>query len=208
MSTFNEIRSEVKRRIGNRTDVEDRLGTWINDAYFDLLMEPEYSFHELDRQGLIITESGKREYSLNVFPDLWFILGVRDNTTEREVLRVHWKTFDRRAHTEGAPTRYTRFGSDIIFDPTPDGIYNILLRYRNRVNEMVAGTSPVIPREWHSMLTHLAVVKAYEGLEQFEKAAAQRQLVFTMEDNRKDQVELEDEDHENSIRVRLSQFGA
>lgn len=207
MPTFNEIQSEVKRRMGNRTDIDSRLPTWINDAYFDLLMEPEYSFHELDKSVTLITNADVREYDLSVYTDLWFILGLRDETNEREVLRTHWKSFDRRAHATANPTRYTRFGSTLILDPTPDDVYTILIRYRRRVNEMTAGTSPEIPREWHSMLTHLATVKAYEALEQFEKATAQRQLVIPMEDGRKDQVELEDEDHENAIRVRMDGFG-
>lgn len=207
MATFDEIRAEVRRRIGNRTDVEDRLGTWVNDAYFDLLMEPEYVFHELDKKIILITNPNQREYSLDPYTDLWFILGIRDNTNEREVNKVHWKTFDRRAHVESWPTRYARFDNMLELDPTPDGAYELQIRYRRRVNELTQGTSPEIPREWHSMLTHIAVVKAYEALEQFEKAAAQRQLLVPMEDLRKDLVELEDEDQESAFRVRLDGFG-
>lgn len=203
MATFDVIKAEVKKRLGNRQDIDERLNVWINDAYFELLMEPEFTFYELDFEFTIVTVADQRAYDLSGVNALWFILMMRDTTNEREVRKTSVKVIDRLATTTGQPNRYARFANTILLDPIPDDVYSLNVRYRLRPNELITGTSPVIGREWDEILVVLSTVKGYEALEQPEKAGAARTLLNPLIDGRKDQEILEDEDSEMGIRVRL-----
>lgn len=203
MATFDAIKNEVKKRLGNRQDIDDRLNMWINDAYFELLMEPEYTFFELDTIHLFDTEADRREYDLSLVAQLWFILMVRDLTNEREIRKTSVKYLDRISLTTGQPIRYARFADTLILDPTPDDVYSIRIRFRYRPNELVSGEMPLINREWDEVIVGLSTIKGYEALEQPEKAAAARNLLQPLLDMRKDQEVLEDEDSEIGVRVRM-----
>lgn len=203
MATFDVIKSEVKQRLGNRTDIDDRLPVWINDAYFEILMEPEYTFYELDRSYAFSTVAGQGTYDISSVTALWFILMLRDMTNEREIKKTSIKVLDRVASTQGQPIRYARFGQTIEFDPVPNDVFDIRIRYRYRANELVPGASPIIGREWDEVLVVLSTIKGYEALEQPEKAAAARQLLNPLIDARKDLEQLEDEDSDIGIKVRM-----
>jgi len=207
MASFDVIKSEVKKRLGNRTDIDDRLNIWINDAYFELLMEPEYTFYELDTMDYVVTVANQRIYDLSPIAGLWFILMLRDETNAREVRKTSIKVLDRAAYTTGQPSKYARFADTLELDPTPDGIYTLKLRYRRRPNILTSGAYPLLNREWDEVLVVLSTIKGYEGLEQPEKAGAARNLLGPLLDKRKDMEVLEDEDSEIGIKVRTSVHG-
>jgi len=207
MASFDVIKTEVKKRLGNRTDIDDRLNIWINDAYFELLMEPEFTFYELDTLDTIVTVANQRVYDLSTIAGLWFILMIRDETNSREVKKTSVKYLDRIARSIGQPNRYARFADTLELDPTPDDAYTLTIRFRYRPNQLVSGAYPLINREWDEVLVVLATIKGYEALEQPEKASAARNLLYPLLDKRKDQEVLEDEDSEFGLRVRLHNHG-
>lgn len=206
MGTFNSILTEVQRRLGNRTDISDRLPIWINDAYFELMLEPEFTFYELDTIWTFDTVASQRVYNLADVGALWFILMLRDDTNEREVRKTSVKVLDRTSRSIGQPNRYARFADTLELDPTPDAAYTITMRYRLRPNELVPGSVMLLNREWDEVVTVLATVKGYEGLEQPEKASAARSLLQPLLDKRRDLENLEDEDSEFNIKVRMRGF--
>lgn len=201
MGTYNNLITELRARLGGRTDVEARLPVWLNDAYFELLLSPTIEIFELDTAVTVPTIAGLRIYSLVSLTNLWHILGMLDETNEREVRRWSWKAFDQIRRTTGQPTKYARFGTNFYLDPTPNGVYNLLLRYRQRPNELAEGGSTVTGREWDEPLLHLAAEKGYIGLERHEQAMKQRQLYEASMARRETVPELEDEDAEPTIGV-------
>ena len=44
-----QIIQEMTWRLGNRSDIVDRTLVWLNDAYFELLMSPRFTYYQLDR---------------------------------------------------------------------------------------------------------------------------------------------------------------
>jgi hypothetical protein len=196
---FDAIQTEVIARLGNRGDIAARSVTWINDAYFEILMNPRFTFFELDSAQIAATTIGQRTYSLPA--DLWFILSLRDNTNNIKLQRTHTMVLDKIAPTSGQPVRYARFGLAVELDPTPNGVFTLQLRYRKRVTELAPGGSMIIPREWDEPVTVLAVVKGFEALDNKEKAAFQRQLFDKMLENRQDVPTLEDMDAETTIGI-------
>lgn len=205
MANFDTIKAEVISRLGGRTDISDRVTLWMNDAYFDIMLSPKYSFWELDKSNTSITTvDGTRTYSLSGISDLWFILALRDNTNEREIKQGSWKIFDRAAYADGPPLRYDRFGSDLILDPTSDGAYVIQIRYRYRPPQLAQGGDHLLGREWDELLTIMTVRNGYAALEQHRKAAEQERLLLPKMLDREEAESLEDTDaDEMSIGVRM-----
>ena len=196
---FDAIQTEVIARLGNRQDIAARSSVWINDAYFEILMNPRFTFFELDAVQQAATVIGQRTYSLP--PDLWFILSLRDNTNNIKLQRTHTMVLDKIAPVAGLSVRYARFGLAVELDPTPNSVVTLQLRYRKRVAELTAGSTLVIPREWDEPVTVLSVVKGFEALDNKEKAAFQRQLFDKMLENRQDVPTLEDMDAETTIGI-------
>lgn len=209
MASFDAIQTEVKARLGNRDNIDSRLPVWINDAYFELLLNPRFSFFELDKQVLTSTVNTLRAYALPA--DLWFILDIRifktvsgTSSDFRKLRRSHWMDFDKREPLPGVPHKYARFGATIEIDPTPDATYTMLMRYRFRPVELTTGLSPLIGREWDEVITVLSVIKGYDALEQPEEAAKQRTLLEQLLTSRLDVPQLEDMDAETTIGVRFN----
>lgn len=201
MGSYNTISAEVKLRLGNRDDIDSRLPLWINDAYFELLLSPRFSFYELDKQATMLTINTLRAYDLP--DDLWIILDIRDWDNNRKLSRKHWSQYDKRSRPTGAPTSYCRFGLTVELDPTPDDEYQLILRYRYRPNDLTADSSTLLGREWDEMITTLAVAKGCEALELPERAAQHRRLFEQMVSNRITVAELEDMDSEITIAPRM-----
>ena len=142
---FGEIYGEVISRLGNRSDITARAKQWVNQAQFSIATS--YRFFELEVSVTGSTTSSTRTYSLP--SDLRVILSLRDTTNSRKLTQADWRTFDKTSQVTGQPSRYTRFGSSIELDPTPDATYSLSLRYLKRVASMTNDTDePVLPDEW------------------------------------------------------------
>jgi len=201
MALFDSIKTEVLNRLGGRTDLASRSEVWINDAYYELLMHPRFNFFELDKAATASTAANVRSYDLPT--DIWYILDIRDNTNNRKLIRSHWDRFDRLSRPTGQPQRYARFGTTVEFDPTPDAVYTLIVRYKFRPVTLVTGASPIVPREWDEIITVMATIKGFEALEQPDKAALQRQLLESLLAIRLDVPQLEDADAESAIMPRF-----
>ena len=203
MAGVDALLTEINARLGNRTDIASRSLLWLNDAYFELLMAPRFSFYELDLAATMVTIAAQASYSLPT--DFWFVLDLTDTTNSRKLLRSHWQEVDRISSTTGQPSRYARFGATFQLDPTPDAIYTLTLRYRRRPPDLTTGGSHLLGREWDEPLIVLATIKGYEALESSDKAATQRALLEPLLTMREDVPQMEDMDSETTIRVRLNE---
>jgi|SRR5438132_5418741 len=201
MAGFTAIQSEVIARLGNRTDLSARSAVWINDAYFELLLNPTFEFFELDLSSTITTVATTVSYTLPT--DMWFILDLTDTTNSRKLERSHWQVLDRVVPTSGQVTRYARFGANIQLDPIPDKAYTLTLRYRKRPGELALGSSTALGREWDEVITLLAVMKGWEALSDHERATIARQLAREAIARRMDVPQLEDMDSTTTLAPQL-----
>lgn len=202
MVGFSAMKSEVISRLGNRTDIDARVERWINQAFFELLLNPRFSFFELDLSATFVTANGTGTYSLaTIAPDMWFILDITDTDNSRHLSRSHFQVLDRITGTSGQVTRYYRFGMDVIFDPTPDAIYNMRLRYRKRPADVSStnNTFEGLGTEWEEPIATLSTIKGFEALDQRAKAQELRTLLETIMPTRQDVPMLEDMDAETTI---------
>lgn len=198
----NQLLSEITYRLGNRSDLTPRTVIWLNDAYYELLLSPRFTFYAIDRSASLAAPTGQYIYQISTnFPDLWFILDIRNENYQIKLKRKDPSEFDRSWKIQGIPTRYTRFQDQIELDPIPDVDYQLTVRYRMRPPELVSGGDTLLDREWHEPLTAMAVQKGWEALEQWDKANQTKQLVEAQFARRFDAFQMDDADSEATIGV-------
>lgn len=204
MISYVAMKTELKARLGNRQDLDTRMDRWLNQAFFEILVNPRFSFFELDTTATFDTVAGTREYSLTGYTNLWFIADVRDMTNQHKLLRTHWSYMDKVVDVSGQPTRYYRYGESIFLDPIPDAIYNVRIRYRRRPNDIgVMSDFEGLGTEWEEKIVTLAACKAFEALKMTQDAAMHKQLYEAMVATMSDVPGLEDLDSETGVAVSL-----
>ena len=206
MVGFDALKTEVVARLGNRTDIDARVERWINYAFFEILLYPRFSFFELDKLVTFPTVASVATYTLTDFaPDIWHILDIKDTNNSRHLTRSHYQVLDRVTPTNGQPTRYYRFGGTVVFDPIPDSVLTMQLRYRLRPADQTTGSNfGGLGTEWEELITVLSVIKGFEALDQRDKAAEQRQILEAITALRGDVPTFEDADAETTIGAVLT----
>jgi hypothetical protein len=200
----NQLLQELTWRVGNRSDIQPRTLVWLNDAYFELLLSPLFTFYQLDRSSPWVAQAGVRVTQLSsIIPGYWFIIDIRNDDFEQKLKKFDPTEMDKVCRTTGLPYRYGRFGDQIELDPTPDRDYNMTIRWRFRPPELVNGGDHLLTREWDEVLLTKAVQKGFEALEQWEKAKAQKLLADNALGRHQDVADMETIDHEITIGVAL-----
>src|SRR5262245_9160773 len=197
--TYDDIKNEVIRRLGNRSDLSTRIDQWAMDALTELTQAPKASFRELDASYTVTVKADT--YKLPLPGDFWILLSLRDPT--RKLDQVHWQVLDRVYRTKGTPMRFARFQDHVELDPIPDQDVLLTLRYRRRLPTLVAGMALPIEREWHEMLTTLTVSKGLWALQRYEESTGVKQGIDAELANRLDNPLLEDDGYETTIAVRF-----
>ena len=199
IQTYDDIKAEVIKRLGNRQDLSVRVDQWSMDAFTELTQAPKASFRELDALYEFTATAAIPRAAVPA--DFWFILSLRDKT--RKLDQVHWQVLDRTYRTLGIPTRFARYQDNIEFDPIPADDVEMVMRYRRRLPKLVAGMSIPLEREWHEILVTLTVAKGLEALQRFEEAGLYKGAVDSALIQRMDNPTLEDDNYESTIGVRF-----
>jgi len=196
--TYDDLKTEIIQRLGNRQDLSTRVDQWANDAFTDLAQAPKATFRELDALYEVVAKANVPR--MEVPGDFWFVLSLR--TPERKLDQVHWQVLDRTYRTTGIPTRYARYQNHLEIDPIPVQDYNIQMRYRRRLPKLISGTAIPLEREWHEILIALTVSKGLTALQRFEEGSATQQMIDAAMLNRQDNPVLEEDNYETTIGVR------
>lgn len=160
------LQSHVARNLGNRAGdpgITALIQEWINTTYLDLVTMakfPELSRFEpipvpiLDTATTIVTAVDDFDYLAPL--DMMFPISLRDITNHQPLKQKDIRWYDRnRSITSSKPYNYTLYGGYFLFDPPPDGIYNVYVRYRKKVDTiaLINPTDvPIIGAEWHESI--------------------------------------------------------
>ena len=199
LQTYDDIKAEVIKRLGNRKDLSERIDQWAMDAFTELTQAPKATFRELDALYEFTAQANVPR--VPVPADFWFILSLRD--PNRKLDQVHWQVLDRTYRTLGIPTRFARYQDNIEFDPIPAADHQMVMRYRRRLPKLASGLSIPLEREWHEILIVLTVAKGLEALQRFEEALPYKGAVDMVLSQRQDNPLLEDDNYETTIGVRF-----
>lgn len=197
--TYDDIKAEVTKRLGNRSDLSTRIDQWAMDAFTELTQAPKASFRELDAMYEFVAQPNV--FRIELPGDFWFILSLR--IPQRRLDQVHWQVLDQVYRTLGQPVRFARYQNHIELDPMPDAEYPMSMRYRRRLPTLTAGMTLPIEREWHEILVTLTVSKGLEALQRFEESSMEKQVIDGALSARMDNPLLEDDGFETTIGVRF-----
>lgn len=144
--TLLSLRTELKKQLGNRTDVaDDRYNRWINTALVDL--SEELTTDDFESSSPIITISGTNLYSLP--PDVEVVRSVSaiDSTDTiyggYPLAQMDLRFYRQQAIESGAPEFWFIFNRQLLLWPTPDAAYTLTLDSSITVAELTADTSVV-----------------------------------------------------------------
>ena|SRR5215467_10948491 len=196
---YDDLKAEIIQRMGNRSDLSERVDQWAMDAFTELTQAPKASFRELDAIYKPLVKSGSA--SIPVPADFWFILSMRD--IWRKLDQVHWQVIDRTYRAQGVPTRYARYQDNIELDPVPNQDIQYTIRYRKRLPPLTPGLIIPLEREWHELLVTLTVAKGLAALQRFEEGMGYGQAVDADVLSRQDLLTLEEDNYESTIGVRF-----
>jgi hypothetical protein len=181
--SFAGAQVELGLRMGGRTDTSsgvpfaNRASSWLNSAQM-LMARCPIAMPDLEETATITLVSGQAEYSRNnVVPPLTDMIAIQQvqiiDTTTTPVLKQRANRFPFREYraisiqASSKPTRWTRKGDIIAFDPIPDQAgYEALFDYRKQ--PQMNGVS--IPAEFQEQWIKLAVYLGWASLDQHDKA--------------------------------------
>ena len=140
------LRTELKSRMGRRTDLDDDYIAWINRAYYHITTR--YKFRELDKTYNMSTAVGKRKYKVK--DGFQVVRSLYDKTNDRWLTKRDWQSIERVKIVNGKPSRWARYGSVLMIDPAPDAVYTVRANVKIRVDALVndATDAPLTPESW------------------------------------------------------------
>ncbi len=185
--TYAEMCADLKFHLGNRTDSDTNIANWINVAYKDLTtrnmlwgvkMPEQYIFPELNTSASKSTTDGVAY--VTVPTDALYVATIDDTTSKRKLVNIPWREYikhpDRATTTsEGAPTKWVRYGLNLYLYPTPDATYALTVYYRKRPAELVnASDVTLVGDEWDEPILKLAVIQSFRRFGEYEKAEVEK----------------------------------
>lgn len=136
----------TKRKLGNRTDIDNDIPLWIRDAVYEIT--ESYDFSELQTTGpLVQLSQGVCRYQANLFTNnneratrigTWFRFNagvptsIQDTSLNGMMLKFRTKpVVEQMAKTLAPPSKYSRINdTTLIVGPTPDQTYYTFQNYQ------------------------------------------------------------------------------
>jgi len=173
---FLTLKNHLIRNLGGRKDIDVLVPEWLNSAYLDLVTTGKFPeagkfapipIPELDGTEYIITGVGGTDYPVPV--NFIFPVSLRDVTNARPLRYRNIRWYDRhRSIVNGLPACYAVYGGLIYIDPPSDGVYQLQLRFRQKVSvpTLVADADvPVVDEIWHEGIELCATYRGARSLQ-------------------------------------------
>lgn len=100
------------------------------------------------------------------------------------------------------PINYIRYGTSIIFYPTPDYAYNITYNYWNVIADI--GVTPSIPQSWHEIILYGALWRGFLRLGDYNRSDAAKDYQDILI---RDTTPVESKELENANKAGLAVLG-
>lgn len=150
------------------TAVKTGADTYLNRSYWELL--DKYKFREKELTATFPTVAGTKFYKVpSPFEALQGVAiedpdSLEHTPLDRITADVYEQQFKDLDSDQGKPEAYFREGDGIRLWRTPDAVYEITLHYWTVLSDLIPGSSPGIPQNWHEILLFGAVWRAFIGV--------------------------------------------
>lgn len=188
MATIGSLVSTVASLLGGRTDLNTKISGWIVDGYRDIAMT--IPFETLEDTSEITTVSGFDSYD---YPS--GARGIKSVSVSLpgipNSIRPLWKRniarIDRYPMVPGMPSIWAPFGTQIVVRSVPNGQYVLTVRFwlKPIIQETVNDTELMVPDDWLEIVTYEAQMRGYLDLQEQERAANVRSILYGQGDPRK-----------------------
>ena len=197
--TFSSIEQEVLLRMENRIEATSRADIWLRDSLLEMTSDPKLrdEFDELEVVGPLVNLVGgaagvsQQEYPFSLFlpvgtyntSTLSVLLWTNppQNTNRIAVFATNYQDADQITPFPGQPFKWYRYGDNIGFVPTPDQNYQVQARIykQHPINDAnLPATVVLIADDWREVLILAAVIRGFIELNEFEKAAKLKILLY------------------------------
>jgi hypothetical protein len=171
--TLASMRLWLMRALLNRDDLsDDEYDLWINDGYLDVCTSVDLD--ELKGSLSIVTVADQPFYNLPYVVSSTQGASIIDTSlygggTPLSKADKAW--YREQDNKSGRPETYFREGEVLVLFPTPDKAYTVALDFRIRPLPLTDDTdSPILGQEWHRPIRLSARQKAFDDLQEFDKA--------------------------------------
>lgn len=159
---FSEIYGEIQAYYPKAEISVPDAKKYANRAYLALAESFQFFETEFTDEGTT-TADGTEEYSVPA--GAFDIVTMRDLTNKLDLIQEtiqFYDGLDTSGDVKGQPEYFVLYGEGkFLLFPTPDGAYDLRIRYRKLPDEMVAdGDEPVYPTQWHEVITLLGAHRA------------------------------------------------
>jgi hypothetical protein len=175
--TFTELQDEVRAGLGGRTDLNARLGRFLNLAQQRLAR-----MHDFDEMETISTTTinntgsdDDRYISLPNLREVYSIV-VIDESRSRKLKQISPRRWDRmlplpQYHSRDIPSIYTVWGSVVEVFQLPEKEYSVRMRWTKWPTDLSAGSATSEFNQKDELLIELAISYAYRSLGKPDESA-------------------------------------
>jgi len=196
--TFTQLEPEVLIRMENRIEDTARADVWLQDTLLEMCSDPQLrdEFDELEIIGPQFTLTGGsigvsvQEYAFsNLLPagvynmatlSVLIFTNPPQNNNRWQLSATSYQDADQITPFPGLPVKWYRYGDSIGFVPTPDLNYIVQARvYKEHpIATPLSNTVVLLADDWREMLILGAVMRGFIELNEFEKAAKLKILLY------------------------------
>jgi hypothetical protein len=166
--TFADFSTEVSLALGKRTDfTSTMIGFVINAAY--TFVANAIRHPELETSTTLTLTLDTDSVALPA--NFWFPELIKNNTDSDVIYPASIPITERQDKPAGNPTKYTRWGSTLIFDMMPIEDKDILLWYTKKPAELSGVTASILDVLYDQLILLYSIKFAFEELRDYEQAA-------------------------------------
>jgi hypothetical protein len=175
-SSLLSLATEVTFTLGNRAEQLPTAKLWVNRSYQRL--QDTIEFPESHVAVTFATVVGNPVHALaTVAPDLFSIISLRNNTTDKRVRQISLRRYDELALAlTGSPIVYTLRGrTSLLLWKVPIAIETLQITYRKRLTPLAVDADlHVLPDAWEEAIVFGATAYGFEANNEIERARQAR----------------------------------
>lgn len=194
--TLASMRLWLQRALQGRDDLtEEELDLWINDSYLDICTSIDLD--EMKGSLALTTIAGQPLYLLPYSVSSTQNAALIDTsmtTGGQPLAKADRAWYREQQNKSGRPEAFFREGDVLVLYPTPDKAYTVSLDFRIRPLPLIEDNdSPIVGHEWHRPIRLGARQKAFDDLQEFDKALPAENSLVNSVRRRNNREAAEDE---------------
>lgn len=185
-----DLVTTVAKLLGGRTDLDAEISTWLANGYQDLTST--VPFETLELTQINQTVQGQDSYSYPGDARAIKALTITVSNQPRRMYKKNIDVIDRyQVGAPAVPIVWAPFANQIVMRPFPNDTYPFIVRYWQTVQidttdaSTINPTTLLIPNDWVEIVSYEAQMRGYMDLQEPDKAAQIRTLLYGQGDPRK-----------------------